>query len=49
MTTRIQWGIIGTGAIARAFAAAVPKSSTGDLLAVASRDIASATHIHKEG
>ena len=48
MTTRIQWGIIGTGAIARAFAAAVPKSSTGDLLAVASRDIASATQFAKE-
>ena len=42
MTDKIQWGILSTGAIARAFAAAVPKSATGQLAAVASRDKESA-------
>ena len=48
MTKKIQWGILSTGAIARAFAAAVAKSATGELAAVASRDTASATKFAKE-
>ena len=48
MTKKVQWGILSTGAIARAFAAAVPKSATGELAAVASRDNASATKFAKE-
>lgn len=37
MSQRLGWGILGTGAIARAFAAALPQSTTGRLVAVASR------------
>jgi len=48
MTNKIKWGILSTGAIARAFAAAVPKSATGELVAVASRDINTATKFAKE-
>ena len=44
MTNKIRWGILGTGAIAHAFAAAVPHSTTGELVAVASRDIDNATN-----
>ena len=42
MTEKLCWGILSTGAIARAFAAAVPKSATSQLLAVASRTTDSA-------
>ena len=38
----MRWGIIGTGTIARAFAADLPTSRTGQLVAVASRDVATA-------
>ena len=48
MTNQVQWGILSTGAIARAFAAAVPKSATGQLAAVASRDKVSAAKFAKE-
>ena len=48
MTNKIRWGILGTGAIAHAFAAAVPHSTTGELVAVASRDIDNATKFAKE-
>ena len=34
----IRWGIIGPGAIARTFAAAIPHTETGRLVAVASRE-----------
>ena len=37
MTNQLQWGIIGTGAIAKTFANALAKSRTGELIAVASR------------
>ncbi len=37
MSAKMQWGILGTGRIAAVFAGAVAESSTGDLLAVASR------------
>ena len=37
MSARMQWGILGTGRIAAVFAGALARSSTGDLLAVASR------------
>ncbi len=40
--SRLHWGIIGTGAIARAFAAALRQSETGALAAVASRTRAAA-------
>ncbi|MCG3150680.1 MAG: Inositol 2-dehydrogenase/D-chiro-inositol 3-dehydrogenase [Verrucomicrobiae bacterium] len=44
MTTsqKVGWGILSTGAISRAFAEAAPKSVTGRLVAVASRDSATA-------
>jgi len=43
MTTKnIQWGIMGAGSIAKAFASALPKSKTGRLAAVGSRDGAKA-------
>jgi len=35
--TRLQWGILGTGNIARKFASGLAGSATGDLLAVGSR------------
>jgi predicted dehydrogenase len=37
MAEQMQWGILSTGAIARAFAQSIPHSETGALLAVASR------------
>ncbi len=37
MTSKLSWGIIGTGAIARTFAAGLAKSDTGALAAVGSR------------
>jgi len=36
--TAVAWGIIGPGTIAKRFAAALPKSETGKLVAVASRN-----------
>ncbi len=44
----INWGIIGAGAIAKAFATGVKGSKTGKLLAVASRDKAKAETFIKE-
>lgn len=41
-TPTLSWGIIGTGAIAKTFAKALPKSSTGRLVAIGSRSIESA-------
>jgi len=38
MATRIRWGILGPGNIARTFAAAIPHSRTGELAAIATRD-----------
>jgi xylose dehydrogenase (NAD/NADP) len=37
MKRRLNWGILGTGAIAGALASAVRQSETGELLAVGSR------------
>jgi len=37
-TTRLRWGIIGTGLIAGVFAAALPRSRSGQAQAVASRE-----------
>src|SRR5438876_6251376 len=37
MNTKLNWGIIGTGTIARIFAAGVAQSQTGRLVAVGSR------------
>jgi len=48
MTNKIRWGILSTGAISRAFAAAVPNSTTGQLAAVASRDAGQAAKFAKE-
>ena len=48
MTNKIRWGILSTGAISRAFAAAVPNSATGQLVAVASRDAGQAAKFAKE-
>ena len=36
-SSKLQWGIIGTGRIARTFAGALKESATGELLGVASR------------
>ena len=38
MVDQLSWGIIGPGRIARAFAGQLPKSRTGRLVAVGSRD-----------
>jgi hypothetical protein len=46
--SKIRWGILGTGAIARRFAKAMPISSNGILTAVASRSIDSAESFAKE-
>lgn len=40
--SKLQWGIVGTGTIARTFARGVAKSSTGTVTAVGSRSQASA-------
>ncbi len=42
MSTKLQWGIIGTGNIAKAFARGLATSATGELLAVGSRSQESA-------
>jgi len=42
MTTKLKWGIIGTGAIARKFAHGLTQSTTGKLVAVGSRSVESA-------
>jgi len=42
MSTKLQWGVIGTGNIARAFARGLAESQTGELVAVGSRSNASA-------
>lgn len=42
MTAKLQWGILGTGTIAKTFAAGVAASQSGQVVAVASRDQATA-------
>ena len=42
MASTVRWGILGAGGIAKAFASALPKSKTGRLAAVGSRDLAKA-------
>ena len=37
MTTKLRWGILGTGSIAHKFARGILRSETGDLVAVGSR------------
>src|SRR5690554_3164452 len=44
----INWGIIGAGAIAKAFAKGIKGSKTGKLVAVASRDAAKAEAFARE-
>ena len=39
---KLRWGILGTGNIAQKFAAALPESETGELVAVGSRGLESA-------
>jgi len=39
---RVKWGIIGTGGIAQTYASGVSASESGELVAVGSRDVASA-------
>src|SRR5438045_2630877 len=46
--TKIGWGILSTGAISRAFSEAAPHSTTGRLVAVASRDASTATQFATE-
>jgi predicted dehydrogenase/aryl-alcohol dehydrogenase-like predicted oxidoreductase len=48
MSGKLNWGIIGTGAIARTLANALGKSRTGKLLAVASRGKATAEAFGKD-
>ncbi len=48
MPTYLKWGILGVGGIAKAFATALPKSRTGRLAAVGSRDAAKATQFAAE-
>lgn len=49
MSTRtLSWGIIGTGAIARTFARALPHSRTGQLVAIGSRSLSGAENFTKE-
>jgi predicted dehydrogenase len=43
MTTRLKWGLIGTGGIARRFAAGLLESRTGELVAIGSRSESSAS------
>ncbi|MFZ4682793.1 MAG: aldo/keto reductase [Terrimicrobiaceae bacterium] len=42
MSSRLSWGILGTGSIARKFASELPHSQTGSLVAVGSRTAESA-------
>src|SRR5262249_15966019 len=42
MTSKLAWGILGTGSIARTLAAAIARSKTGKLVAVGSRSEAAA-------
>ncbi|MFL6125994.1 aldo/keto reductase [Actinophytocola sp.] len=39
MVEQLSWGVIGPGRIARAFAGQLPRSATGRLVAVGSRDV----------
>ncbi len=48
ISKRINWGILGTGNIARIFAKGIADSTTGDLLAVASRSVSSAQSFGQE-
>lgn len=48
MNTKLQWGIIGTGKIARAFATGLQQSLTGELVAVGSRSNGSALEFVKD-
>ena len=48
MTTRLNWGIIATGGIARAFAGGVAHSRTGRVVAVGSRSQESAEKFARE-
>ncbi len=43
MAQRLRWGILATGGIARQFASGLKASSTGELIAVGSRTVESAT------
>jgi predicted dehydrogenase len=43
MADHLRWGIIGPGNIARSFAGQLPRSRTGRLVAVGSRDPERAT------
>ena len=46
--SRLAWGIIGTGSIARTFAKSIPTSATGRLVAVGSRTQAAADAFAKD-
>ena len=46
MTSKLRWGIIGTGAIAKCFAENIGASETGTLAAVGSRSDSSARCVH---
>src|SRR5258708_35291366 len=46
--SRLAWGIIGTGSIARTFARNIPTSATGRLVAVGSRTQAAADAFARE-
>ncbi len=48
MTERAGWGILGTGGIARTFAAAIGASSSGRLVAVGSRELDRAAAFARE-
>jgi len=48
MSGRLKWGILGTGNIAKKFAAALPESETGELVAAGSRGMESAVAFAQE-
>jgi predicted dehydrogenase/aryl-alcohol dehydrogenase-like predicted oxidoreductase len=48
MSTKLRWGIIGTGNIAKAFAKGLARSRTGELLAVGSRSQSTADRFADE-
>ena len=48
MSTKLQWGVIGTGNIARAFAKGLLQSQTGELAAIGSRATSSALEFAKD-